>query len=154
MLLLGRTLKERKLFQSYFVTYFAVLLIPLIAFWVIYTESTENLREGIENENRVLLEQTTNILDTRFKEVESIGIQLINSACVTQLRYLEDPLSRVNIQTLLRARESLPQYAAYNDFLDGYLLFFNRGQVVLSNDLTYSYNDFYNQHMRPEGYTQ
>ena len=104
MLLLGRTLKERKLFQSYFVTYFAVLLIPLIAFWVIYTESTENLREGIENENRVLLEQTTNILDTRFKEVESIGIQLINSACVTQLRYLEDPLSPVNIQTLLRAR--------------------------------------------------
>ena len=154
MLLPGRTWKERKLFQSYFVTYFVVLLIPLIAFWVIYAESTQNIREGIENENRILLEQTTNILDTRFKEVESIGVQLINSSCVTQLRYLEDPLSSVNIQTLLRARDSLPQYSTYNDFLDGYLLFFNRGQVVLNNNLTYSYDDFYHLHMHPEGFTQ
>ena len=81
--MLGHTLKERKLFQSYFVTYVAVLLIPLITFGCIYSELTNTIREGIENENRILLEQTTNILDTRFKEVESIGIQLINSACVT-----------------------------------------------------------------------
>ena len=152
--MLGHTLKERKLFQSYFVTYVAVLLIPLITFGCIYSELTNTIREGIENENRILLEQTTNILDTRFKEVESIGIQLINSACVTQLRYLEDPLSHVNIKTLLQARESLPQYSAYNDFLESYLLFFNRGQVVLSSNLTYSYNDFYNQYMHPEDFTQ
>ena len=93
MFVLRRTLKEVKLFQSYFVTYFIVLLIPFIAFWGIYVKSTEAIREGIENENRILLEQTTSILDTRFKEVESIGIQLINSSCVTQLRYLEDPLT-------------------------------------------------------------
>ena len=152
--MLGHTLKERKLFQSYFVTYVAVLLIPLITFGCIYSELTNTIREGIENENRILLEQTTNILDTRFKEVESIGIQLINSACVTQLRYLEDPLSHVNIKTLLQARESLPQYSTYNDFLESYLLFFNRGQVVLSSNLTYSYNDFYNQYMHPEDFTQ
>ena len=152
--MLGHTLKERKLFQSYFVTYVAVLLIPLITFGCIYSELTNTIREGIENENRILLEQTTNILDTRFKEVESIGIQLINSACVTQLRYLEDPLSHVNIKTLLQARESLPRYSAYNDFLESYLLFFNRGQVVLSSNLTYSYNDFYNQYMHPEDFTQ
>ena len=152
--MLGHTLKERKLFQSYFVTYVAVLLIPLITFGCIYSELTNKIREGIENENRILLEQTTNILDTRFKEVESIGIQLINSACVTQLRYLEDPLSHVNIKTLLQARESLPRYSAYNDFLESYLLFFNRGQVVLSSNLTYSYNDFYNQYMHQEDFTQ
>lgn len=108
-------------------TYAAVLLIPLVAFFVIYQASTRSIREGIENENRMLLEQTTDILDTRFKEIENIGIQLVNSACVMQLRYLDDPLSRVNIQTLLLAREGLAQYAAYNDFLEGYLLFFNRG---------------------------
>ena len=154
MLLFGRTIKEKRLFQSYFVTYAAVLLIPLVAFFVIYQASTRSIREGIENENRMLLEQTTDILDTRFKEIENIGIQLVNSACVMQLRYLDDPLSRVNIQTLLLAREGLPQYAAYNDFLEGYLLFFNRGQVVLSNNLTYSYDDFFHQHMRPEGFSQ
>ena len=33
MFVLRRTLKEVKLFQSYFVTYFIVLLIPFIAFW-------------------------------------------------------------------------------------------------------------------------
>ena len=153
MFVLRRTLKEVKLFQSYFVTYFIVLLIPFIAFWGIYVKSTEAIREGIENENRILLEQTTSILDTRFKEVESIGIQLINSSCVTQLRYLEDPLSPANIQTLLQTRDSLPQYSTYNNFLDGYFLFFNRGQVVLSNNLTYSYDDFYHQHMHPEGCT-
>ena len=154
MLLFGRTIKEKRLFQSYFMTYAAVLLIPLVAFFVIYQASTRSIREGIENENRMLLEQTTDILDTRFKEIENIGIQLVNSACVMQLRYLDDPLSRVNIQTLLLAREGLPQYAAYNDFLEGYLLFFNRGQVVLSNNLTYSYDDFFHQHMRPEGFSQ
>lgn len=153
MFVLRRTLKEVKLFQSYFVTYFIVLLIPFIAFWGIYVKSTEAIREGIENENRILLEQTTSILDTRFKEVESIGIQLINSSCVTQLRYLEDPLSPANIQTLLQTRDSLPQHSTYNNFLDGYFLFFNRGQVVLSNNLTYSYDDFYHQYMHPEGCT-
>ena len=122
--------------------------------FVIYQASTRSIREGIENENRMLLEQTTDILDTRFKEIENIGIQLVNSACVMQLRYLDDPLSRVNIQTLLLAREGLAQYAAYNDFLEGYLLFFNRGQVVLSHNLTYSYDDFFHQHMRPEGFSQ
>ena len=49
MLLFGRTIKEKRLFQSYFMTYAAVLLIPLVAFFVIYQASTRSIREGIEN---------------------------------------------------------------------------------------------------------
>lgn len=32
MLLFGRTMKEKRLFQSYLMTYAAVLMIPLVAF--------------------------------------------------------------------------------------------------------------------------
>ena len=51
MFVLRRTLKEVKLFQSYFVTYFIVLLIPFIAFWGIYVNRRKpSAKAGIENE--------------------------------------------------------------------------------------------------------
>ena len=138
-----------KLTVSYFVTYFAILLLPILVACIFYSESIQVIRTDIENENQALLTQASNILDVRLEELNQIGTQIVNNTQVTNLRYVDSPLEYPNIQYFLQVQNVLPDYTSFNDFLFDYVLFFNRGELALSNTESYTYSDFYDLFMHP-----
>ena len=140
-----------KLFRSFFLTYFIVLVIPVVSGLLYYQEAYRVVQRDIENENQALLLQVMSVLDARMKELESIGSQLINSTQVTTLRYLDAPLEYPYTQYTIQAGNSLPEYAVYNNFLFDYLIFYNKGQLAINNRSAYSYQDFYESYMRRIG---
>lgn len=140
-----------KLIRSYFLTYLIVLLIPILTASVFYYESIEIIRRDIENENSSLLRQAAEILDVRMQELEGIGTQLIHNSQITSLRNVESPLEYPNIQYFIRARDTLPEYTAYNDFLSEYFLFYNKGQLAFNDRIAYTYRDFYDLYMHNVG---
>ena len=151
---LSMTHSERrgtKLSASYFFTYFAVLLIPLIAALLCYTESSRTIRTDIENENRALIRQAADILDVQLKELGDFGAQMVSNAAVTSLRYVERPLEYPNIQYYFRMQSALPGKNTLSNFLFDYFLFFNRGELALNDRFAYSYDDFYSLYMHAPG---
>lgn len=138
-----------RLTVSYFVTYFTILLVPILVACIFYSESIQVIRTDIENENQALLTQASNILNVRLDELNQIGTQIINNTQVTNLRYVDSPLEYPNIQYFLQVQNVLPDYTFFNDFLFDYVLFFNRGELALNNTEAYTYNDFYDLYMHP-----
>ena len=143
--------KGRKLLSSYFFTYLAVLLIPIVAAVICYGEAEKTIRGDIENENRVLLRQASDVLDVQMRELNEFGAQMVSNATAISLRYVEKPLEYPNIQQYFRVQHSLPIYPAKGNFLFDYFLFFNRGQLALNDRYVYSYDDFYNLYMHTPG---
>lgn len=138
-----------KLQRSYFLTYLAVLIIPTIVVLICYNESYRIVRSNIENDHFSMLSQASEMMDIRIAELDSIGLQLVNSPQVAGLQYLEEPLAYPNIRHTVDAKATLPAYAMHNDFLFDYALFFNKGQLVLNDSSAYAYEDFYQLYMRP-----
>ena len=142
-----------KLSASYFLTYFAVLLIPLIAALICYTESSRTIQTDIENENRALIRQAADILDMQLRELNDFGAQMVSNPTLTSLRYVDSPLEYPNIQYYFRMQSALPAQATLSSFLFDYFLFFNRGELALNDRFAYSYNDFYSLYMHSPGQT-
>ena len=140
-----------KLSSSYFFTYFAVLLIPLLAALFCYTESSRTIQADIENENRALIRQAADILDVQLRELSEFGAQMVSDPTVTSLRYVEKPLEYPNIQYYFRMQSALPAKNTLSNFLFDYFLFFNRGELALNDRYAYSYEDFYSLYLRAPG---
>lgn len=140
-----------RLTTSYFRTYFIILLVPIVMSFFFYRESTQIVQTDIENENHTLLCQASEILDVRLQELNQIGTQIVNNSQVTSLRYVDSPLEYPNIQYYFQVQNTLPDYASFNDFLCDYVLFFNHGQLALSSGDAYSYSDYYDLYMHPNG---
>lgn len=140
--------RSHRLLHSYFLTYLSILLIFTVVFLLLYGESAKIIRTDIESENRVLLQQTVDMLDMRIRQLDSFGMQTISKDVITSLRYVEKPLEYPNIQYYFRTQNALPANPQ-EDFLFDYFLFFNRSELVLSEHLAYTYDDFYNLYMRP-----
>ena len=145
--------RSTKLSASFFLTYFAVLLIPLIAALICYTESSRTIQTDIENENRVLIRQAADILDVQLRELNDFGAQMVSNPMITSLRYVDSPLEYPNIQYYFRMQNALPARATLSSFLFDYFLFYNRGQLALNDRFAYSYDDFYSLYMHSPGQT-
>ena len=135
--------KGVKLLGSYFLTYIAVLLIPLIAAFVFYARASSTIRTDIENENQVLLRQAADVLDVQMLEMKDFGMQMGNSPVISSLRSVKNPLEYPNIQAYFQVQNTLPLRHTLSNFLFDYFLFFNQGQLALNDRYVYSYDDFY-----------
>lgn len=143
--------KGNRLLSSYFLTYLAVLIIPIIMACIVFSESFRIIRQDIENENRSLLQQAADVLDVQMRQMNDYGAQLINNSSLTSLRSVEKPLEYPNIQHCFRVQALLPDYTSYNNYLFDYFLFFNRGRLVLNDRMAYTYEDFYQLYMHTAG---
>ena len=83
--------KGNRLLSSYFLTYLAVLIIPIIMACIVFSESFRIIRQDIENENRSLLQQAADVLDVQMRQMNDYGAQLINNSSLTSLRSVENP---------------------------------------------------------------
>ena len=145
--------KGWKLQTSYFLTYLAVLLIPVLVAWNFYSESSRAIRESIESENQSLIRQTRSLLDIPLQDIRNFGVQLAGNASAAALRDMDSPLTYPDIQVTARVQALLPALDSASSFLWDYYLFFNRGQLALNDRNACSYQDFYSLCMRPAGHT-
>ncbi len=135
--------KHGKLLGSIFTTYLIVLIIPIALAFLCYQESLRVVQQDIEFENRAMLEQAVEVMDERVEELNNIGLQLISSTQVQNLRYINKPFDYPNTSKLISARQTMSKYATFNDLLFDYMLYFNNGGFVLNDQAVYSYEDFY-----------
>jgi len=145
--------KGRRLLVSFFATYFVVLIIPMTLALLYYQESLRIVQHDIEMENQALLTQASEVLDARLNEIRSIGSQLISSSQATNLCYMDELFGAENVDKVISARDSMTKYLLSNDFIFDYLLYFNRGQFALNDRSVYTYDEFFDLYMQPEGMT-
>ncbi|WP_207649331.1 AraC family transcriptional regulator [Clostridium grantii] len=98
-----------------------------------------------------ILEQTSQVLDTRIGEIEGIFYEYMSNIEVSKFLYLEDPLIKKDIYPIIETRNSLYNYSLYNKFILGTYVFFKKSNLVLARDLTEYSNVFYEDYLSYEG---
>ena len=141
----------KKLLLKYFITYFSVLLIPLLIGYAYYTKTLQILYLDAINENHAILKQITQVLNQRFEEADSIAIQIVSNSNVKAFQGVSDPFEYPNAYSIIRTRESLYNYSSSNIFIGDYFIFFNRSNIVMNDKITYPYKQFYNSYLCIEG---
>lgn len=142
---------SKKLILKYFITYFTVLIIPLVIGYVYYINTYKIVYSDAINENNAILKQASSILDQRFEEASSMANQIVSNSLVNVFQGMQNPLQYPNSYSVIRTRESLTNYNTSNKFVWNYFIFFNKSKLVMNNQITYPYDGFYKNYMSFKG---
>ncbi len=136
---------------KYFITYFAVLIVPLVIGYIYYASAYEIVYSDAINENNAILRQASSILEQRFEEADSMADQLVTNSNINAFQGIKDPFGYPNSYSVIRTRNSLTNYNTSNKFVWNYFIFFNKSEMVMNNEITYTYEQFYKRYMSFKG---
>lgn len=132
---------------KYFITYFAVLIVPLVIGYIYYASAYEIVYSDAINENNAILKQASSILEQRFEEADSMADQIVTNSNINAFQGIKDPFGYPNSYSVIRTRNSLTNYNTSNKFVWNYFIFFNKSEMVMNNEITYTYEQFYKRYM-------
>ncbi len=142
---------SNKYLLKYFITYCTVLIIPLVIGYVYYINTYKIVYSDAINENNTILRQASSILEQRFEEADSMADQIISNSYVSAFQGIKNPLQYPNSYSIIRTRNSLTNYNTSNKFVWNYFIFFNKSEMVMNNEITYTYKQFYERYMGFKG---
>ncbi len=142
---------SNKYLLKYFITYCTVLIIPLVIGYVYYINTYKIVYSDSINENNTILRQASSILEQRFEEADSMADQIISNSYVSAFQGIKNPLQYPNSYSIIRTRDSLTNYNTSNKFVWNYFIFFNKSEMVMNNEITYTYEQFYERYMGFKG---
>lgn len=142
---------SKKYLLKYFITYCTVLTIPLVIGYVYYINTYNIVYSDAINENNTILRQASSILEQRFEEADSMADQIISNSHVSAFQGIKNPLQYPNSYSIIRTRDSLTNYNTSNKFVWNYFIFFNKSEMVINNQITYTYEQFYKRYMSFKG---
>lgn len=149
---------RHKVFVRLLVPNLLFLLLPLLVGWVIYNKTLHEMEKEVTSRNRIVLEQSRDILDRRFAEISSIAMQLVNDTRIMQFQPITEPFQGTNINRILDTRKSISNYSLTNNFIFNSFILFKNSELVLTENTTYKLFDFYNNFrynsMEPESWKQ
>jgi len=124
-----------RIFYAFLTSYLVLLLLITGIGTASYLAALGVVERDIRETNLALLNQSRQILERRFSEVEGILNQLASHPQVTRMTYTENPLngsgSVVEIQEL---QELLLHYKWHNSFLDSLHLFLKKNGIIISSE--------------------
>ncbi|MDI4647833.1 AraC family transcriptional regulator [Cohnella hashimotonis] len=140
---LRNRLGQQPLFLRMMLPYFLFMLLALTLGWLFYNKTYHVVKEEVVRNNMQILEQVKNTLDSRFSEINTISLQLLNDPGVNSFQRVSDPFSSTNTYKVLRTQKSLYSYNASNNFVLDYFLIFKNSNLALSSNSSYELPYFY-----------
>jgi len=120
------------IFRNFLISYVIVLLIPLIAGYASYRTSI-NFAESIFIENSLMtLNQTKEILEQRFAEVEGFTKQLAINEDLRQLISERKKDNRYNVYGLWKTARDITSYSQTNDYLSNFYIYVSNYNVIIT----------------------
>ncbi|WP_337101119.1 helix-turn-helix domain-containing protein [Paenibacillus sp. YIM B09110] len=120
------------IFRNFLISYIIVLLIPLIAGYASYRTSI-NFAESIFIENSLMtLNQSKEILEQRFAEVEGFTKQLAINEDLRLLISEKKIGNRYNVYGLWKTARDVTSYSQTNDFLSNFYIYLSNYNVIIT----------------------
>ncbi|WP_152395352.1 helix-turn-helix domain-containing protein [Paenibacillus guangzhouensis] len=139
-----------KVWIHFFIPY-ALLLTGFLGVGLYAYDRTTSLVESHTKETAyAFLEQTKEILDRRFTELETIAEQAASSTKVQSFQYVDRPFAGTNPIRILELKKDLFDYSLFNHFLLNYYMIFPHSEFVVSPRSSYSLRQFYDLEFRNE----
>lgn len=122
----------------FLLSYIVILLIPLLTGMISYNEAVRLVEKDAREANLSLLEQTKDILDKRFDEIDSIVTQIANSTKIKRMMNVNGPLEGANAFIMYDALRDLSYYIVRNNFIADFFIYFKNSDIIISSRSSYT----------------
>ncbi|QMV41880.1 helix-turn-helix domain-containing protein [Cohnella cholangitidis] len=140
-----------KVWIHFFIPY-AILLAGFLTVGLYAYDKTSSLVENHTKETAyAVMEQTKEIMDRRFEELETIAEQVANGTKVQSFQFVDKPFFGTNPIRILELKKDLFDYSLFNHFILDYYVVYPRSEVVISPRSSYSLRQFYDLEFRYDG---
>jgi len=140
-----------KVWIHFFVPY-GILLAGFLAVALYAYDKTSALVEDHAKETAyAVMDQTKEIMDRRFEELETIAEQVSNSPKALSFLYVNKPFYGTNPVRILELRKDLFEYPLFNHFILDYYVAYPGSGTVVSPDTSHSLRQFYDLEFRYAG---
>ncbi|NOU70390.1 helix-turn-helix domain-containing protein [Paenibacillus sp. LMG 31458] len=116
--------------MKWFISYAAVLMIPLIISIVMYSVSIRVVETQTTQANEKLLKQIQETFDNRLRNVQRLSVELTLNTGVTSLN--TSKLSNSDNYTLTKIISELQSYKTANDFIDEIYIYYKANDTAVS----------------------
>jgi two-component system response regulator YesN len=132
-------------------TYLLILVVPIFISILFYSRAVQIQYSSAKDENRNALQYASVVLERCIDEISVMANQLATNQSVVGFQGKSAPFVYPNSYSILKTRNDLPNFNSTNEFLYDYFIFFNRSQLVMNSQLTYTYQQFYDLYMSIDG---
>ena len=149
-------MKNRKLFNTFFLSYLVVFLVPIISFGTLsYWWAGTILTKQTELSYVAMVKELSNSIDQKLNELSNLSIQLAYTPWVKKVMYMEgksfnyDRMDKIELNS--RVME-LNGYDIINDFIDTIALVFPKQEFIISSSGIENAEVFFNDIYSLENY--
>lgn len=143
-----------RLFFRYLVSYLLIFIIPLLLGGALYYQITQVIRQDTIETHLAMLEQASLVVEMRLRELERMVSELNNDPEIQRQLALAGGLDSMGLDSLVRSRNDLPNFALNNELVQGYYLYFQKSDYIRTRATTFLYpQKAYDAFFHVEGYT-
>ncbi len=124
---------------SWLVSYFFVLLIPVIISGAVYTQSLRTVEEEINQNSRILIKQVQQAMDAKMADVERLSLQIAWHPELQGVMYAKGPLENRSRFAITQILKDFRIYQVANGFIDDFYIFLHNSQHILSPNTSFAY---------------
>ncbi|MBB3114465.1 AraC-like DNA-binding protein [Paenibacillus phyllosphaerae] len=126
---------NRSVFLTWMLSYVSVLLVPILISGVIYGATLNVVKAEINRANQSILLQMEQAIDSQFKGIESLSLEVSLNRRIAAFMKADERLSDSDHYEIYEIANDLRVYEIANDFLEGiYVYYINSDAVIASND--------------------
>jgi len=132
-----------KVLVHFFIPYALLLLGFCVAGLFVYEKTIAIVEEETKEKAYTVLNQTKEMVDQRFAELEIIAMQVASGTKVRSFQYVDDPFRGTNTYRMLEMKSDLYNYPLVNHFIIDYFVVYINSEMVLSPTISYTFKQFY-----------
>ncbi|MEC0089684.1 helix-turn-helix domain-containing protein [Paenibacillus macquariensis] len=128
---------NRSVIVTWLISYIAVLMVPILISFVLYSISFNQVKVETNRANELLLEQMEMSIDSKLKGLEQLSLEIALNKSISVFSSVDLPLSDAHYYDLFQISESLRTYKNANDYIEQiYVMYTNSDTVISTYDHT------------------
>lgn len=135
--------KNKTIFVKFILSYFWILLIPMIISMFTYYRLSNVLHEKTETYNHEVLKQFQLVTDEKLKMVEKLGMNIALTPSVNRMRYVDREMESWEIYNLSQTIKDLRKYEIQNEYILDFYIYYSKSDQILTKHSKYSLENFY-----------
>jgi AraC-like DNA-binding protein len=135
--------RQRSIAATWLVSYFTVLLIPMLISSAVYVQSARIVEREINLNNESLLLQMQQELDAQLRMVETLGLQIALNERLIGLANVRPPLMEQHHYAITQIIKDLRLFQLSSGYVDSFYIALNQSGLVLTPGAVLDKPSFY-----------
>jgi two-component system, response regulator YesN len=132
------TIKKKSIFFQFWLPYILIFCLPLIIGMFTYQKTLKIIEEDALNNNLALLDQTREVLDKSFEDMNSMVSQISLNNQLKSIQFMKNSSELKDMWNIFQAADELSVYQSDQGFIKDFYIYFKDSSLILTPETFYT----------------